>query len=427
MKALTIDPARPVRLGPPEPAAPRLEGWHPSGLPIRVLYVSLGGLFALLMIAGLLGYWTHPHSANDFYAFNSYSRFIRHHAPSAIYDQGLLRDFQALPSGKVFAFMYPPTMLALLWPVASLPYALGYVLCVGLGLTACAVAVGARPGAWPLGLVVIVAPSTLWTILCGQSTLLLAALVVSGMLVSNHRPIVAGVLIGLATYKPQLGILVPVALIASAQWRTMFSAGLTVLSLVLLTTIAFGHDVWLAWLLHLSAIVDVRTQHASSWASLFSTVASDLVTLGFGRRLADFGQALSCLVVVVWVWRVFRRPGVIEAGKINQLRVALLCVATFLATPFAFIYDLPLFTAGLLLFLGERRQTGDAFHSSEILIIVGGLLDPCIFLIDGAHSLGSVAILLVLVAISRRIHTLRSPLPACGSPIYMAEREPLTV
>ena len=421
MSASTIDPDRPVRSGPFEPATSRLEGWHSSGISIRVLYVSLAGLFALLMIAGLVGYWCRPHPPGDFYAFNSYSRFLRHHAPSAIYDQDLLRNFQALPSGKVFAFMYPPIMLVLVWPVALVPYALGYALWVGLGLAACAVTIGARPGAWPLGLIAVLAPSTLWTILCGQSTLLLAALIVGGMLISNRRPIVAGVLIGLATYKPQLGILVPLALVASGQWRTISSAGLTVLSLVALTTIAFGHDVWLAWLVHLSAIVDVRTQHAFSWASLFSTVASDLVTLGLERRVADLGQAISCLAIAVLVWREFRQRDAAVSSKVNQLRVALLCVATFLATPFAFIYDLPLFTAGLLLFVGERRQSGGAFHSYEILIIVAGLLDPCVFLINGVHSLGSVVILLVTVAISRRLHSLRSPLQACGSTIHVAE------
>ena len=403
MSAVTIHPTLPVL---PSSSGLGAEGWHPSGIPARALYASLAIFFALLMAVGLVGYWCRPHPPNDFFAFDSYSRFIRHHGPSSIYDQNLLRDFQAMPGRKVFAFMYPPVMLLLLWPLALVPYAVGYALWVGSGLVACAVTIGGRRGAWPLGLIAAIAPSTLWTALCGQSTLLLSALIVNGLLVSSRRPIVAGILIGVATYKPQLGILVPVALIASGQWRTIIAAGMTVLSMVAITTVAFGHDIWFAWLFHLNAIVDVRTEHASSWDTLFSTVASDLVTLGFGRRLADLGQAASCVAIVICTWRSFHRHDAGTTSGVNRLAVALLCVATFLATPFAFIYDLPLFTVGLLLFVDERRQSGEAFHSCEILAIVAGLLDPCIFLIDGVHSLGSVVILLVLLMVVHRIRVL---------------------
>ena len=311
-----------------------------------------------------------------------------------------------MPGHKVFAFMYPPVMLLLLWPLALVRYAIGYGLWVGIGLAACVTTAGTGRRAWPLGVLTVVAPSTLWTVLCGQSTLFLSALIAGGLLLSRRQPILAGVLIGVATYKPQLGILVPVALAASGQWRTITSAGVTFLLLVVASTAAFGDDVWLAWLSHLSAIVDVRTQHATSWASLFSTVASDFVTLGAGRRLADLGQAVSTAAVMVCIWRAFRRDD-LNDGTMAGLKVALLCVATFLATPFAFIYDLPLFTLGLLLFVGERLRSAQTFHSLEILVIVGGLLDPCIFLINGVHCFGSVVILLTLLVILRRIGVLR--------------------
>ena len=389
--------------------APVNEGWHTSGTALRILHASLAAFFALLMVGGLVGYWNRPHPPNDFFAFDSYSRFIRHHAASSIYNQDMLRAFQAMPGKKVFAFMYPPVMLLLLWPLALVPYAVGYGLWVGSGLVACAVTIARQRGSRLLGLLAIVAPSSLWTILCGQSTLLLTALIVNGMLLSSRRPILSGVLIGLATYKPQLGILVPFALAASGRWRSFAAAGATFLSMAVITTIMFGDDVWLSWLHHLNSIVDVRTQHTSSWASLFSTVASDLVTLGVGRRLADLGQAVSCIIIVVYVWRSFIDWRAAERTEITQVRVALLCAATFLATPFAFIYDLPLFTVGLLLFVAERRRSKEAFHSVEILVIVAGLLAPCLFLINGVHCLGSLVILFVMLTAARRLRQLKAP------------------
>lgn len=381
-------------------------GWHPAGVPVRVLYVSLTVLFAVLMAAGLIGYWMQAQHFNDFFAFNSFSRFVRHYRPSLIYDQALLRGFQHMPKQNMFPFMYPPTMLLLVWPLALLPYAVGYVLWIGAGLAACAATLRLRQGAWPLSLLLAVAPSTLWTEMCGQSTLLLAGFLVSGMLLSTRRPVVAGVLIGLATYKPQLGLLVPVALVASGQWRTIAAAAATFLAIVVLTTAAFGTDIWLAWASHLGSIVAVRTSHVSEWAPVFVTISADLATLGFGKHVADGGQAAALIASALCIWRCFRRCGPHQSAAMQQLKVAALGAATFLATPFAFIYDLPLFTVSLLVFADERRRSGDAFHSAEILTIVLGLLAPYIFLIDDLHSCGSVVVLLVLVTILRRLRTL---------------------
>ena len=397
-------------------------GWHPAGRPARVLYASLVVLFAALMVTCLIGYWTHSEHFNDFFAFDSFSRFVHHYKPSSIYDQALLRGFQAMPEHKMFVFMYPPTMLILVWPLALVPYALGYALWIGVGLVACAAVVGMRRGAWPLPLLLAVAPSTLWTELCGQSTLMLAALLLTGMLLSARRPVLAGLLIGLATYKPQLGILVPVALVAAGQWRTMAAAAATFLTVVFVTTTAFGSDIWLAWASHIGSIVGVRTRHTSEWAPLLVTISSDLAIMGFGKQVADLGQATAFVATAVCIWRCFRTSDPGRSPAIRELKVAALAAATFLATPFAFIYDLPLFTMALLLFVDERRRAGEPFHSAEILVIVAGLLAPYIFLIDGVHGCGSVVILLMLLTILRRIRMLSTG----GHAVAAAGKAPAT-
>ena len=403
-------------------SAPALLGWHPSGRSVRSLYLILLSLFAVLMVAGLVGYATFPHPANDYFAFDSFSRFIRSHEPSLIYDQARLRAFQNLPGHKVFAFMYPPGILLLLWPLASLPYGCGYVMWLGSGVAACVALIGVRRGGWSLGLLLTLAPSTLWTILCGQSTFFLAALILGGMLISRHRPFTAGILLGLATYKPQLGLLVPVALVAAGQWRTIAAAVMTFFAVVLVTTAGFGENIWPAWFYHLDSIMDVRTRHAADWAPLLSTVASDLSTLGVGRHLADVGQAVSAALAAVCVWFCFWQPGSQRAKPVVRLQVAALGAATFFATPFAFIYDLPLFTVALLLFVDERRVAGEAFGGPEILVIVAGLLAPVAFLVEGAHFCGSLIILAVLAAIMRRLRRCQrafatSGLAGAGAPL----------
>jgi len=385
-----------------------VDDWSASGRPIRYLYVTFVTFFTLLTLAAVLGYRAYPHDANDFFVFNSFSRFIRQHPPMLIYDQELLRRFQDLPHNKLFVFMYHPGMMLLLWPLAYLPYDVGYVLWVGVGLVACSVAVAGSRNGWPLALLIVVAPSTLWTALVGQSSLLVAALLIGGLLISPRRPLAAGLLIGLATYKPQLGILVPVALVAAGQWRTTLAACATVLCIVLFSTLAFGSTVWPAWFHHLSSIIDVRSVHRMDWAPVQATVASGLMTAGVGWRVADTVQVISSIVSAVCVWYCFRRPAWCQGENSSlRLKVAALAAATFLATPFAFTYDLPLFTGAVLLFVDERRRAKGTFLFREVLAIVASMMLPCFVLSNWLHGYSSIVVAIMLCTILHRLWGLR--------------------
>lgn len=383
----------------------RTGSWAASGMASRTVFIVFSAMFALLSAFMLVGYVEHPHPANDFFAFHSFSSFVRWHRPVLIYDQRLLEQFQDLPGHKLFAFMYHPGMLLLLWPLAYLPYVAGYVVWVCVGTAACCIAVAGSRRGWPLALLVVVTPSTLWTILCGQSSLLVAALLVGGLRLAPHRPVLAGMLIGLATYKPQLGLLVPVALVAAGQWRSILSAGATTLCIVGLSTAAFGIDVWPGWVRHLPSIMAVRSVHMVDWASLLATVSANITYLGLGRHVADAMQTVSLLGCGTLTWWCFRpRPAAREDRYL--LSVSVLGIATFLATPFAFIYDLPLFTAAVLLFVEERRRSNGAFTFSEIMVVIVALLLPWLLLIQAFQGCSSLFVLLALSTVLRRIRRL---------------------
>ena len=61
-------------------------------------------------------------------------------------------------------------------------------------------------------------------------------------------PILAGILIGCLAYKPQFGVLIPLLLIATGRWRVFAAAAATVALLALAVTLAFGTQVWTAFL-----------------------------------------------------------------------------------------------------------------------------------------------------------------------------------
>lgn len=62
----------------------------------------------------------------------------------------------------------------------------------------------------------------------------------------ERSALLAGILFGLLTFKPQLGVLLPLALLAGRQWRAFIAAAATAAVLFAASVILFGANVWLA-------------------------------------------------------------------------------------------------------------------------------------------------------------------------------------
>ena len=116
---------------------------------------------------------------------------------------------------------YPPTFSFIMAPFGLLPYFgsfVGWTLTTLLCCLAVVYVIVRRSPAIPL---VLASPFTLWNILAGQNGFLTASLLGASLLSLERRPVLAGVFIGALTFKPQFGILLPVALAAAKQWRAV--------------------------------------------------------------------------------------------------------------------------------------------------------------------------------------------------------------
>src|SRR5579863_1843942 len=90
-------------------------------------------------------------------------------------------------------------------------------------------------------------PAVLINIGHGQNGFLTAALLGGALVILDRRPLLAGILFGLLAYKPQFGLMIPIALAAGGYWRTIVAAAITVALLTLAATLAFGVQVWHAF------------------------------------------------------------------------------------------------------------------------------------------------------------------------------------
>src|SRR3546814_13973031 len=85
---------------------------------------------------------------------------------------------------------------------------------------------------------------------------LTGALLIGGLRLLGTKPIVAGILFGILTVKPQLGILLPFALLAARQWTAIAAAGATTVLLVGISVLLFG---WESWQAYIDLVIPLQT------------------------------------------------------------------------------------------------------------------------------------------------------------------------
>jgi hypothetical protein len=365
----------------------------------RLLAFGMGGLFASyfgLYVAAMVSR-TGPARFGDFFALWADGRLLHTDAPKELYDSATLFARQialGMPPDGSTPFAYPPSFLSVLWPLGLLSYTAAYAAFMGTTFCLYVLAVVLPRPHLALALIAIVAPTSILTLAAGQSGFLAAALFLGGMrLATAHpaRPVLGGVLIGLLAYKPQLGLLVPVALAAAGQWRCIGAALATVFLVALASSAAFGWHIWADWLAAMPAFSAQFARESTEILYLMPTLTAALRMVGAAPSLVGPMQAALALAAAVWVWRACRRGSAPRA-------LLVLVIGTFLAAPYAFVYDLPLLTGAVLLFIDHRLRAEQGFSTGEVAALALALIFPAIMVHAGKALTVGAPCLVVLAA-----------------------------
>jgi hypothetical protein len=248
------------------------------------------------------------------------------------------------------AFFYPPPFLLACWPLGLLRY----FPALALWLAATGAAYGFAVRQWlkrtgvaqPLLLLLAAFPPVLITITHGQTSFLVAALLGLGALLVRERPWLAGALFGLAVIKPQFGLLVPVVLVLTGEWRTIVAAVLTASLLALISTLAFGPRVWADWLNVSTAAQAAMDNGAVGYAKMQSAFAAASL-LGAPTAVGYALQGLVTLGVAgALAWASWGR-------RYDLPLAALMLAGAPLATPFVLDYDMVLLAFPLIWLAGQ--------------------------------------------------------------------------
>ena len=180
----------------------------------------------------------------DFVNVWSAGRLVLDGHPALAYDWDIQKQVQVAVLGQSydgnFAWHYPPPFLFIAAVLAHFPYAVAFIGWAAISLAPYLAVMRAIVGR-PFGLLLAAAfPVVLTNTLVGQNGFLTASLIGATLYLMPIRPVLAGICLGLLSYKPQYGLLFPLVLIAASQWTVFFTAAITAVTLALVSWFAFG-------------------------------------------------------------------------------------------------------------------------------------------------------------------------------------------
>jgi hypothetical protein len=281
---------------------------------------------------------------------------------------------------------YPPPFFLLSAPFSSLPALPGYLAWLTAGLLALTLAARYLQLGWGKSAFGLISPPALYCLTMGQSGLFVSAALLLALGLAGSQPILAGIAAGCLIIKPQFGLLLPVCFLAARNWRSFWAAGITVALLCLLATICFGPGAWPIFLeRNIPGASVLLTAPAGQWQYTMVTVFMLCRSLGAPLALAGAVQAAITLAALFGTWRLWA-PG---AAASTAERLAASLFLTILATPYAYIYDLPALAFALIILAQEQRQAWPAIALFWFFTGFYGALSMFFFL-SGALFIGTI-------------------------------------
>ncbi len=335
----------------------------------RNLGIAAGALAAAMFAGFDLFQWAvaygSDHFHNDFTFYYAAARIGVTHGWQSIYDLKLQQsELDAIGSririAELARYISPPPLAWLALPFTLLPYPIAYWSWSALLLAAL---VGtwhlAAPGAGRVRLIPLVAAlawlPVIYALQLGQPGLLVALGVAgSYALLRANRPFLSGLALGVIVLKPQLGFLLPIALLAGGRFRAVAGAAVAIVGLVVASAINVGPDGMAAYAERLSFAADVPVNRQLTLALVIGGLAA--------ARLVQGAIAIWALALV---FRMRKQS--------PEWMFVLAILGGLLATPYLHLDDLVMLglAAWLYLRIPGRPRWSWAFVLALVIVAEG--------------------------------------------------------
>ena len=302
----------------------------PSNSPLRwhsTVATGFALLFVIIILWSFVGNYMTP-TGIDFISFWSAGKLTLMGHPAAAYDihTHRLMEQSIIPKVGLIPFPYPPPFLAILAPFALTSFVIGFILWVTITVAFYAFAASRVA---PLNYAFGNAPTCIGSMI-GQSNFLTCGIFMLGVSLIATSPFTAGAVLGLMLLKPQLALLLPVAMLAGREWRVI--AGAIVSAAVVLTIglILFGWSSYEAFWKILPHYVEFVRDARLPWYELASPfeVARSARIPQVPALVIHIAIAMTATALTARAWWL----------KLDE-RVPILAASTMLISPYFFTYD----------------------------------------------------------------------------------------
>ena len=290
---------------------------------------------------------------------DAYEPALQHAAEKAMFDG---RDV------PFYGWHYPPFFFAIAALVAAVPYAWGLAIWLAASFAAYLAAIRAILPRRETLLVAAAFPAVFVNVGHGHNGFLTAALLGGALHWLDRRPWLAGVLIGLLAYKPQFGILIPIALLAGGRWRTIGAAAATVAALVAISFALLGSGIWHAFADSMNFTQTVVLEQGGTGWQKIQSIFSAVRAWGASVPVAYAAQATlfaALAATLAWLW---------HSDAAFELKAAALALGSLLATPYVLDYDLVVLAVAIAFFARHGLRHG--FRDFEISLLAAAWIVP---------------------------------------------------
>ncbi|HLG11274.1 MAG TPA: glycosyltransferase family 87 protein, partial [Dehalococcoidia bacterium] len=217
------------------------------------------------------------------------------------------------------------------------------------------------------------------------------------MLLLPQRPVAAGAVLGLMAFKPHFLPLILLALLAGRQKQALLATLASAGALAAVSLAVFGMGSWEAFVSQLSESTDMLYQQVFPVAKMQSVTAL-MLTLGAGALASQVAQGITSVgaaAFVFWLWR---------KGLPFEYKAAGLGLASLLATPYVYHYDLTVMGVALLFF--ARRAQAAGWQRWERPAMAVAWFTPLVSFVLGAtasFSFGAIVLLGLVAMLARRV------------------------
>jgi hypothetical protein len=292
---------------------------------------------------------------------------------------------------KFLHFSYPPTVLFFSYPFGLLPYMIAFAVWIAATIVLYLVAVYEiipRPAAVIAAFTPMAVPVN---VLFGHNGFLTAGLIGLLLVFMERRPWLSGILLGLMTYKPQFGVLFPLALLASRNWRTLCWATASGIVVSAAATAAFGYQGW-------PSFIDLLWHRNSTLSPdgvqlELQSIYGLLHWAGVSGWLSWTVHLAVAIVVAIAVCAVWAKP------IPHSLKAAVLSIGALMVTPYVLRYDLCILSISVAFLVKDGLYRG--FLAGERTVIVICIVAFLLWL--ALMPIGSVISPVILFLIARRI------------------------